>query len=98
MSKLNIQPQSNGVVFHVKVKPCSSKTAISGVLDGVLKVKISAAPQKQKANQSLIAFLAKKFGLKKNAVHIISGQTNPVKKILIENISEKKLIESLEAN
>ena len=72
-----------GVEIRVKVVPGSSKTQIAGILGEMLKIKIAAPPEKGKANQSLIAFLAKKLGVRKNDIEIISGKTNPVKVLRI---------------
>jgi uncharacterized protein (TIGR00251 family) len=64
----------------------------------MLKIKISAPPEKGKANQCLIEFLAKQLGVKKNAVSIISGQTNPIKQVQVLGISADTLIEKLNLN
>ena len=71
------------VEIRVKVVPGSSKTQIAGTLGEMLKIKVAAPPEKGKANQSLIAFLAKLLGLKKNDIEIVSGKTNPVKVLRI---------------
>ena len=74
----------------------SSPTRMSGLLDGMLKVKVSAAPEKGKANQALIKFLAQQLGVKKNAVNIISGQTSPIKQIQVTNLSIDVLLKKLD--
>lgn len=84
---IDINETKGGVVFTVKVVPGSSRTAIAGELDGMLKVKVSAPPEKGKANKSVIDFLAKKLGVRKNAVAIVRGQTNPVKTVQVDGIS-----------
>jgi uncharacterized protein YggU (UPF0235/DUF167 family) len=56
---------------------------------------VAAAPENGKANQCLIAFLAKELGVKKNAIEILSGHTNPVKQVRIAGISAAKLLEEL---
>ena len=68
------------------------------LIDGMLKIKIAAPPEKGKANQSLIEFLAKQLGVKKNAVTITSGQTNPVKTIQVMGISDDTLLKKLNLN
>jgi hypothetical protein len=95
MNNLKIEQNDDGVVFHVKVVPGSSKTAIAGTLDGMLKVKVAAPPEKGKANKSLVKFLSDKLGVKKNCISIISGQTNPVKKISITGLSIENIITAL---
>ena len=98
MDKLQIESTEGGVIFSVKVVPGSSRTGVSGMLNGMVKVKISAAPEKGKANQCLIEFLAKKLGVKKNAISVISGRTNPIKKVEVLGISAEKLLKKLNLN
>jgi len=69
------------ITFNVKVVPGSSKTVIAGFYDGMLKVRLAAAPEKGKANQALIGLLAEKFNIPKNSITILSGLTSKVKKI-----------------
>jgi uncharacterized protein (TIGR00251 family) len=93
-----IQDIDGGVVFTVKVIPGSSRTAVSNLLEGMVKVKVAAPPEKGKANQCLIGFLAKKLGVKKSDISIISGQTNPIKQVQVLGISADALIEKLNLN
>ena len=87
MCNLAIEEVNGGVVFTAKVVPGSSKTCVCGVLDKMVKIKLSAAPEKGKANKYLLAFLAKRFGVKKNDVRIISGETNPIKRVQVLGVS-----------
>ncbi|MHC4595091.1 MAG: DUF167 domain-containing protein [Planctomycetota bacterium] len=99
MSNLTVQEADESVVFVVKVVPGSSGTTrICGLLDGTLKVKVSAAPEKGKANQCLLKFLAKQLGVKKNAVSIISGKNSPVKRVQASSISVDTLLDKLNLN
>jgi uncharacterized protein len=78
--------------FRVKVVPKSSRTELVGYLpDGTWKVKVAAAPEKGKANQALVEFLADTLGIKKNAIKITSGQTSPVKTLEIAGLSAESL-------
>lgn len=95
MTNLSIQEDNDGVILTVKVLPGSSRTVIRGVLEGMLKVAVSAAPEKGKANRCLVQFLAKKIGVKKNAVHIVSGSTNPVKQVQISDVSFETILSKL---
>ena len=95
MEQLKIQQAGNAIVFSVKVVPRSSRTAIAGILGEMLKVKLAAAPEKGKANQALVEFLAEKLGVKKNAIKITSGLTSPVKTIEITGISPETVNKQL---
>ena len=95
MGELAIQEINGGVVFKVKAVPGSSRTAVGGLLDGMLKVKIAAPPEKGKANQCLIEFLSKKLGVKKNAISIVTGLTNPIKQVQVMEMSGQTLLKKL---
>ena len=97
MANPAIQEVDGGIVFTAKIVPGSSRpTRFCGLLDGMVKVKVSAAPQKGKANQCLIRFLAEQLDIKKNAVSIISGLTSPVKHVQVLGISAETLMEKLD--
>ncbi len=84
-----------GVMFTVKVVPGSSRTQIAGPMGQMLKIKVAAAPEKGKANDCLIDFLAEKLGIRKNAIEIVSGHTSPVKQIRIEAMTSDKITQQL---
>lgn len=87
MSELAIQEANEGVIFMAKIVPGSSRTAISGLLDRMLKIKVAAPAEKGKANRCLREFLAKQLGVRENAVTIVSGKNSPVKHIHVLGIS-----------
>ncbi len=95
MAALDITEVEDGVVFGAKIVPGSSKTCIAGILDGRLKVKVSVAPEKGKANDCLVGFLGKQLGVKKNAIEIVAGKTRPVKQILVLGVSRKTVLSRL---
>jgi len=98
LAELAVREVDGSVVFVVKVVPGSSKTCVCGLLDGIVKIKISAAPEKGKANRRLLEFLAKQLRVRKNAVSIISGQSSPVKRVQVLGISGESLLKRLNLN
>ncbi len=95
MSKPAIQADGGGVVFTAKIVPGSSRTTVSGILDNMIKIRVAAPPEKGKANECLIAFLARQLGVKRNAIDIIAGQTHPVKHVRVAGISAAMLLDRL---
>ena len=72
------------MTLRVKVVPRSAKSEVTGELsDGVLKVKIAAAPEKGKANEELCRVLAKHYGVPRTSVSILSGHTASLKLVKI---------------
>lgn len=95
MSQPAIQESADGVTFTAKVVPGSSRTTVAGVLENMVKIRVGAPPEKGKANQCLVAFLARQLGVKKNAVEIAAGHSNPVKQIRVAGISAADLLTRL---
>jgi uncharacterized protein (TIGR00251 family) len=72
------------VVITLKVIPKSSRNEIAGVMeDGSLKLKITAAPEKGKANAAICDYLARQFGVSRRNVTLLRGETSHVKQVEI---------------
>jgi uncharacterized protein len=73
------------MTLRVKVIPRSARSEIVGELaDGTLKVRIAATPERGRANEELIALLAAKFGVGRDAVEIVSGRSAGLKLVRIK--------------
>lgn len=79
------------MIFDVRVVPRASKSEIIGEHDGALKVRIASPPVDGAANLELIRVLAKKLGVSRNDIEIISGATSKNKRIRVTNLSQSKL-------
>ncbi|MGD0283308.1 MAG: DUF167 domain-containing protein [Dissulfurispiraceae bacterium] len=73
----------DGIIIEVKVAPRSSKTGITGVMDNILKVKVTAPPVGGAANEQLISLLAEEYGVKKSDIIILRGETSRRKTVKI---------------
>jgi uncharacterized protein (TIGR00251 family) len=98
MSNLAVEEIDGGVVFAVKVVPGSRQTCVCGLLDDMVKIKVSAVPEKGKANKCLVDFLAKQLSAKRSSISIISGQTSAVKSVRVMGISVEQLSRKLNLN
>jgi uncharacterized protein len=54
-------------------------------------IQVQAQATEGKANKAIISLIAERLQLSKTSVHIISGQTSSVKRILIESVSPEEL-------
>lgn len=84
-------------MFSVKVVPGASSDSIVGWLGDDLKVRVSAPPEKGKANAAVGKLLATTLRLAKDQVRIVSGQSSPRKVFEVVGLSEEELREKLEA-
>ena len=80
---IDIEPHREGVVIAVKVSAGASRDRIMGEHDAALKVAVSAAPEKGKANKAVCALIAKTLGIAKSHVSVVAGETSRDKKVLI---------------
>ncbi|MEH6800246.1 MAG: DUF167 family protein [Halopseudomonas sabulinigri] len=64
-------------------QPGASRIGFAGLHGDRLKIRISAPPVDDKANSMLLAFLAKAFGVSKQQVMLVSGQTGRQKPVAI---------------
>lgn len=71
----------NGLQIYIKIKviPKSSKNEILNVTDGLLRIKVTAAPVKGAPNEAVIKLLAKEWGLKKSQIAIVNGKSQRLK-------------------
>ncbi len=88
------------VRLAIRLTPNGGRDAIDGIeSDGeggmLLKARVTAVPEKGKANKALIALVAKSLGIAKSSVSIASGDTAR-KKILRIDSDPEDLIEKLE--
>jgi uncharacterized protein (TIGR00251 family) len=79
------------VRLKIKVVPKASRNAIAGWLGDELKVMVTAAPEKGKANKAVIEILAQALQLPKQAIRITGGQTSPHKTLELDDIDEPEL-------
>lgn len=79
----------------MKVVPGASRTEISGWLGEALKVRVSAPPERGKANAAVESVIAKGLGLPNGSVRIVSGPASPRKTVEISGLSEREVLRRL---
>ena len=78
-----IEATDTGIVLFVKIIPNASRTEIVGQFGDRVKVKVSASPEKGKANKALIKLLAKETGIVGSRFEVVSGTTSRKKRLNI---------------
>ena len=86
---INIREVEGGVVVSVKVQPNASRDRVVGEHGDQLKIAVTVAPEKGKANKAVIKVLSKLLDVKRSDIEILYGETSREKKVLIRNISEE---------
>ena len=82
--------------IRVKLLPRSSRTRIVGCSDGLLKIKVTAPPVDGRANKALRGLLAKRLGVAKDNIEIVSGERSSVKLLRILGLASEEVNRLLE--
>ena len=92
---LDLKPHPDGAILPVRAQPGARRNEIRGLQDGALKVCVTQAPEKGKANKAIVEVLAKWLGVRKSQIELLSGETASQKKFLIHGIEQKELAERI---
>ena len=68
---------------------------MAGLRDGVLIVKLAAAPVDGAANEELIALLAKTLEIPKRDITIVSGERSRTKRLRIAGLDRERALAKL---
>ena len=88
---LEIAPISDGFRLRLRVAPKAARARIMGEHGGALKLAVTEAPERGKANAAVITLLAQELRVPKKNIAIVSGETSQDKVAEILGINEQAL-------
>lgn len=91
-------PSKAGLVCAVRVTPRAGRTALAGVRDDTLLVKLAAAPVDNAANEALVELLARTFDLPRRAIRVVSGEKSRTKRVELAGATTSGILERLRAS
>jgi uncharacterized protein (TIGR00251 family) len=94
---IDLAAHACGSVLRVKAQPGAKKNAVLGERAGALRVAVTAAPERGKANEAVVELLAKALKLPRARIALLTGETSRDKRFLIEDINPDDLKACLEA-
>ena len=83
-----IRTTTGGGRIELRVIPRASKTAVAGVREGRLLLRVTAPPVDGAANAAVIAAIAKALDVPKGAVRLIDGDASRNKSVEITGVTE----------
>jgi uncharacterized protein (TIGR00251 family) len=92
---MELTERDGGVTFAVRVMPRASRDAIEGEHDGALKIRLTAPPVEDRANDALRRLLAERLNVPVSAVRIVAGEKSRTKRVLIAGVTRAQAIEAL---
>jgi uncharacterized protein (TIGR00251 family) len=80
---VELEADPRGVIIPVRAHAGARRNAILGARQGMLRVAVTAVPEKGKANRAIIALLSETLRVPKSAIELLSGETSPQKRFLL---------------
>lgn len=96
-STIAVQERGGAIAFAVRVTPRASRDAIEGAYQGALKVRLTAPPVDDRANEALIDLLAERLNVPKSAVRIVAGAKSRTKQVEVAGARRAQIIEIVNA-
>jgi uncharacterized protein YggU (UPF0235/DUF167 family) len=93
---IRLEPHPEGTVLPVRAQPGARRDEIRGVYNGMLKISVTQAPEKGKANKAIVALLCDRLGLRKSQIQLLSGDTASRKRFLVRDTTPAALAAVLE--
>ena len=88
---IDLKRHADGVLLPVRARPGAKRSAITGAQGGMLKVAVTAAPEKGKANQAIIELLCETLSLARSQVALRTGQGSRSKQFLVRGLTSDEL-------
>lgn len=92
---LHITNTEDGAVFEVRVIPRAGRSAIAGVRDHAVLVRLASAPVDGAANDDLVTTLAKALHRPRRDIHILSGERSRTKRVLVAGMTAAAALAAL---
>lgn len=92
---LNVVATPAGCRFPVRVQPRASRDEVVGVQEDHLRVRLTAPPVEGQANATLVDLLARRLGVRRSTVSIVSGETGRLKWVEVEGLTPEEVVRRL---
>jgi uncharacterized protein (TIGR00251 family) len=90
-----LAPAGRGSILRVHLQPGSRSEGAGGVHGDALKISVRAPAQDGRANQALLALLARRLGVPLASLSLVSGWASRQKRVLFEGLPTDELARRL---
>ena len=88
---IEISERDGSIVFAVRVTPRASRDAIEGEYQDALKVRLTAPPVEDRANDALRRLLAARLNVPVSAVRIVGGEKSRNKRVSVVGVTRAQV-------
>ena len=90
--QMEIAASEGGVSFYVQVQPRASRDAIEGEHADALKIRLTAPPVADRANEALRRLLAERLNVPRAAVRIVAGEKSRRKRVVVAGVKREQVL------
>lgn len=91
-----VQDTKDGAILTIQVQPKASKSECVGLHGDALKIRVAAPPVDGKANEALLAFLAKRLKVAPSTLVIQFGAGGRHKRVLCTTLAAAEVLARLD--
>jgi uncharacterized protein (TIGR00251 family) len=93
---VQVTEKDGAVSFAVRVQPRASRDEIAGEWQDALKIRLTAPPVDNRANDALRRLLAASLKVPLSAVRIAAGERSRTKRVEIQGVTAAQILALLE--
>jgi uncharacterized protein (TIGR00251 family) len=90
-SLLELVEKDGAVTLALRVQPRASRDAIEGEWNGALKLRVTAPPVDDRANEACCRLLAEHLNIPASAVRILSGERSRTKRVEVRGVTAEQV-------
>ena len=89
---MQVREKDGAVSFAVRVQPRASRDEIAGEWQDALKIRLTAPPLDDRANDALRRLLAGRLKVPLSAVRIAAGERSRTKRVEIQGVTAAQIL------
>jgi len=88
-------PKEESATVNVQVMPRASQAGVAGLLGDAVRIRLTAPPLENRANEALVRFLSASLNVPRPSVEIITGKRGRKKVVRVAGISRGEFLRRL---
>lgn len=78
-------------MLDVRVQPRAGRDSVELARDGTLRVRVKAPPEGGRANDAVVALLARHLGVAGSSIVIVRGRTSRQKVVRVDGLTQEQV-------
>jgi uncharacterized protein (TIGR00251 family) len=88
-------PKEESATVSIQVMPRASRAGVAGLLGDAVRIRLTAPPLENRANEALVRFLSATLSVPRPSVEILTGKRGRRKVVRVAGISRGELFRRL---